>query len=390
MGKIQILKTRIQDHLTDTKREFYLLFIGVIGLLAGLLLTLPAWSTTRTYPLTPLFSGLTLSPHIQTILFIICVTALLGSFFIATLRRQLIGITLLSLSVLVILDITRLQPWILHYGAILLLFSFFVKRKYLSNPLLLDTAAIIVGGIYFWSGIQKFNIRFFSEVFPWFTEKIWLPFGETGALLAVSFGLFVPFIEALFAVGFFTKRYRNISLMGATAMIIIVLTCLGPWGHDWNSSVWPWNFAIYGMALLLFFGRQTTLPEFIRRQRHNLFAWFAFVLFWIMPLGNIFGVTDHYLSWSLYSGHVPEATVTGDQVILSALSPQADDGSLRFIHWTQTDLNMVPYPEERVFKSVFSMLCQDPIYKDLTLTITSPQWLMSHKHQTINLECADM
>lgn len=390
MSKMQILKVRIQDYLTDAKREFYLFFIGAIGLLASLLLTLTAWSTTRTYPLTPLIPNLTLSPHFQTTIFIICITALLSSFFITSLRRQFVGITLLSLFVLVLLDITRLQPWILHYSAVLLLFSFFVQRKYLSNISLLDTVAIIVGGIYFWSGIQKFNIRFFSEVFPWFTEKIWLPFGETGALLAVSFGLFVPFIEALFAIGFFTKRYRSISLIGATAMIIIVLTCLGPWGHNWNSSVWPWNFAIYAMALLLFFGRQMTLPEFIRRQKHNLFGWFAFALFWIMPLGNLFGVTNHYLSWSLYSGHVPEATLTGNQITLSTLSSQAENGSLQFIHWTQTDLNMVPYPEERIFKSVFSTLCQDPLFKDLTLTITSPQWFMSHKHQTINLGCADL
>lgn len=390
MKQVRTRYERLVTYLSDENRKKWLLIISVAGLLASLLMTENAWSTSRMYSLSPIIPGVSLPAIFHTNLFIVVLCALFGSIVNSQLRSKLVTLGLLSLFVLVLLDITRLQPWVFHYSAILLLFSILIPRRYVTTPYLLDAARIVVGGIYFWSGVQKFNIRFFTEIFPWFTEKLWTPFGDTGVTIAITIGLFIPFIEALFAIGFFTKRFRTISLIGATSMIIIVLACLGPWGQDWNSSVWPWNFGIYGMAVLLFLGLQTNLSEFVKRQRHNLVAWGAFFIFWLMPLGNTVGLVDHYLSWSLYSGRVPEATLVGDQLTLESLSPKAEDGKLKFARWTQTDLNMVPYPQERVFINVFENLCENPVYQEVTLHIMSPHWFKSQEHDEMILGCGDV
>ena len=386
---MKLLRMKFQERvrLIDNNTRLHLIFtIAIIGALASLIMTVDAWSSLRNYALSPIIP-FTTSAATQHILYATLVCGLAASLCTKKYRRHLVSAALIALLLLVAQDITRLQPWIIHYTAILLLFSFAIPKKYAQGVYMLDAARLVVGGMYFWAGVQKFNIRFFTEVFPWFTESLWRPFGETGATIAIIIGLCIPVIEAGFALGFFTRRFRHLSLLGATSMIIVVLTCLGPLGHSWNSSVWPWNFGIYGMAVALFLGLQTSLPEFIKRQRHNALAWIAFAFFWIMPIGNYFGVTDHYLSWSLYSGHVPEATLIGNQATLFTLSEKAAAGHLKFAHWSQTELNMVPYPEIRVFEDVFQGLCADKQYQNIHMEIMVPRLFASQKHETLQYRC---
>jgi len=385
MNRLLACYRNVTSSLTDNHRARWLLLISVAGLLASLLLTIKAWSTDRTYPLSPIIPGVEFPPLLHDGLFIIVLLALVSGVAILRLRTHLISLALLSLTGLVIVDITRLQPWILHYGAILFLFSLCVPKKYIGAQSLLDAARIIIGGIYFWSGLQKINVRFFTDIFPWFTEHLWSPFHETGASVALFIGLWVPIIEALFAIGFFTKRFRKVSIIGSTIMILLVLSSIGPTGQDWNSSVWPWNIAIYSTVLILFLSWDATFSDFIKRQRNNALAWAAFFIFWLVPAGNLIGVIDHYLSWSLYSGRVPEATLIGDETVLKTLSPWVEDEKLTFAHWTQTDINMVPYPEERVFREIFEKTCLQ--HPSLQLKIITPRLFVSNKHTETLLSC---
>ena len=373
--------------LKNGKRLSFLYFVTVTGFLSSLLLTTDAWSENRTYPLTPVISNFSLGHTTQNSLFWIFIFTLTISLISKKYRRTLVSLSLISLVILVLMDVTRLQPWVFHYGAILFSFSWFLNYKGVTNLNLLDTARIVVGGIYFWSGVQKINPYFIAYVFPWFTQKIWEPFGETGATLFVVLGMLVPFIEASFAVGFFSKKYRSLSIVGATSMIILVLTAIGPLGHNWNSSVWPWNIGIFSMVIVLFFGAHFSFKEFIKRQRKNFLGIMAFLVFWIMPAGNLIGLTDHYLSWSLYTGKVPEATMYGNMGLLKSLSNEAEDGSLLFSSWTMSDFNMVPYPEVRVFENVFKQTCQQFPEQKLKLEISNKDYGFIAKEEILNYEC---
>ncbi len=105
----------------------------------------------------------------------------------------------------------------------------------------------------------------------------------------------------------------------------------------------------------------------------------------------MFGYVDGYLSWSLYSGHVPEATLLGDQLLLETLSPAATDGELPFVSWTISEMNQIPYPAQRVFESVFSQTCQrfdnDP---SLQLQVITPEYFNTLNRPVTTVTCLEI
>jgi hypothetical protein len=105
-----------------------------------------------------------------------------------------------------------------------------------------------------------------------------------------------------------------------------------------------------------------------------------------MPLGNLFGLTNHYLSWSLYSGHVPTAYVTADQALLQSLALKAPvipdntgKATLSFVYFSMYTLNAVPYPETWVFRAIFDDLCTTYHDHELTLNITTRPFFNSRQ-----------
>lgn len=173
-------------------------------------------------------------------------------------------------------------------------------------------------------------------------------------------------------------------------MIFVVLLSIGPLGHNWNSSVWPWNIAIFLMVIVLFFKTDFTMKEFFTRTKQNTVGLVLFGIFWLLPIGNMFGFVDHYISWSLYSGHVPEATLYGDQLLLSSLSSAAQDGELAYTYWTIETMNQIPYPEERVFHAVFKEVCNDfENDSSLRLEIISSPYFSSLERSTVSATCTE-
>lgn len=394
-----ISKRRLLFFGGDTSRLYWLFLITNIGLLAGILLSWPVWQSERTYPLSPIISGLDwFSP------FTLILTSILTlSLFISIWQKQHFGlfalISLVSLIPLVLLDITRLQPWVLHYGAMLFLLTQANILSTLRTIQILDAARFVVVGIYFWSGVQKMNTAFITEIFPWFSKPLWSPFGDQGINIAFIIGMMIPFIEASFAVGLLTKRFRKISIIGSGLMLAFITLSL-MLGHGWNSVVWPWNFAIFAMVVVLFYRLNDTLPEIINRTKKNILAIFTITIFLFMPIGNFFGEVDHYLSWSLYSGHVPVAYINSSNQtmdgLLSRLKPHNDNQEeknveqISVVNWSISTMNVVPYPQERVFFNIFNNLCQTYQDPNLILTIDTRPRFLSHKQIINNYTCEEV
>lgn len=259
---------------------------------------------------------------------------------------------------------------------------------------ILDAAKFVVVGIYFWSGLQKINTAFFTEVFPWFTEPIWSHFGQFGFGVMFFIGLLIPFIESAFAIGLLTKRFRKVAILGSTLMLLLVTISLMI-GHGWNTVVWPWNFAIFSMVNVLFFGSKDTFFDLFSRTKNNILGLIAITLFIVMPAGNIFDKADNYLSWSLYSGHVPTAIINISPETLKIIAPKAEytpntdtSVSVHLIQWSISTVNTPPYPEIWVFENVFSKLCneydEDPF---LSLTIKKRSFFMSHNYELLQYNC---
>ncbi len=381
---------------SNTARLYWLFLITHLGLLAGILCSWTLWHSARTYPLVPLFDFLP-NPEIVNLIPFFLTGSLIVSLWLYARFRVAAAINLALIITLILFDQTRLQPWILHYALILGLLSFWQLYNSLRTDNLITAARLLVSGIYFWSGLQKLNTAFYLETFPWFTEFLWKRFGEIGTSGMMSFGLFVPFIEMAFALGLLTKRFRTLSIWSSLTMHAVVLICLGI-GHNWNMVVWPWNIAMPLMIITLFIGNRETLSELFQNTKRNVFALVFFFLIFVLPIGNIFGRVDHYLAWSLYSGHIPTAVLHASPKTLQELNPNQestlssqDTTTLRLESWSVDTLGVVPYPEVRTFTSLFKTLCltypEDPL---LQIKITERQFFLSHLKTVTTHTCHEL
>ena len=68
----------------------------------------------------------------------------------------------------------RWQPWFYQYFFMLAALGFYAWKKpeAKNNRKALDCCALIVVCIYFWSGIQKLNASFITEVWPDLSEPL--------------------------------------------------------------------------------------------------------------------------------------------------------------------------------------------------------------------------
>ena len=322
------------------------------GLVAGLLLSPNLWVSTRAYPLTPLWNAVPPLPYpVDYALFGLLVVLVAG---VGVTRGRIMGwlaTGTLALAVFFVLeDESRLQPWFYQYSFILAAFCLYGWGR-IGTSDALNACRLVVIATYFWSGLQKANAGFFEVTYPWLVEPLtaWLPDWAGSTLLSGAYA--VPIVEAMIGLGLLTRRFRKPAVLGALLMHAFIMLSVGPLGHDHNTVVWPWNFAMSAFVVILFW-RAPDEPSAltILDPGRNFSLGFALratvlVLFAFMPLFSFFGLWDSYLSSSLYSGASKRGYVL------------EWDGS----EWRRTgiqnlalkELNTPPYPEKRIFKSVF-------------------------------------
>ena len=330
-------------------------FALAAALVAGLLLSPNLWvSSTRTYPLTPVWDTVPPLPYpADYVLFGLFVALAAGVGIARGRAARWLGVGVLALAAFLVLeDISRLQPWLYQYSFMLLALCLHGWGR-IGAPDALNACRLIVVATYFWSGLQKANAGFFEVTYPWLvgpmTER--LPDWAGSALLSGAYA--VPIVEAAIGVGLLTRRFRKLAVASALLMHAFIMLCVGPWGNDYNAVVWPWNFAMCAFVLVLFWrASDEPSPSAILVSGRNVsssgFALRAalLILFAFMPLFSFFGLWDSYLSSSLYSGASKQGYVmewNGSEwqgTVIGNLAMQ--------------ELNTPAYPEERVFKSVFA------------------------------------
>jgi uncharacterized membrane protein YphA (DoxX/SURF4 family) len=177
-------------------------------------------------------------------------------------------------------------PWLIRcYLVSLWFFSGF--HKLLSDAYLAD------GGAGTWM---------FGGIFPpadWPRMHEWR---ETGAVVLAASELGLS-ISALI------PRLRKVAAVWAVLLhvgIVITLHRLG----NWNTAVWPWNFALVVVApWLLFTWKESPAADFRAVGRRWVAAGAALAL---APSLYYVGLLDAYLSHCLYSSNVPFATFYGE------------------------------------------------------------------------------
>ena len=323
------------------------------GLVAGLLLSPNLWISTRSYPLTPLWDAVPPLPYpADHALFGLLMVLVTG---VGVARGRAIGWLGISALVVaaffVVQDESRLQPWFYQYSFMLAAFCLFGLGRVGALDAL-NACRLIVAATYFWSGLQKANASFIQSTHPWLVEPLTarLPDWAGSALLAGGYA--VPVVEAVIGIGLLTRRFRRLAVMGALLMHAFVMLCIGPLGHDHNTVVWPWNFAMVAFVLILFWrAPDDTTPSTILDPGRNFSTGFAFraavlILFAFMPLFNFFGLWASYLSSGLYSGTSKQGYI----LVWDGSNWQ----STRIGGVSERELNTPAYPEESIFENVFA------------------------------------
>jgi uncharacterized membrane protein YphA (DoxX/SURF4 family) len=353
----------------DTERRLLCLRVAIVaGALAGMILSHPLWVSTRFYPLTPIFPSLKPIPApFDHVFFYATLLALV----LSALTPRLIPFFATCALVLAVCDQSRLQPWFYECFFLLLGVAF-------ASP---NACRLIVAATYFWSGAQKLNAGFISDIFPGMLDPFLrhLPHGAQALVHPLSVA--APFIELWIGIALLGRKFRKPAVVAAVAMHVFILIALSAWGQNDNRVLWPWNIAM-GIAVVLLFWKTDDSARKILFSR-SPFHVAALFLFGLAPMLSFFGMWDHYLSSAMYTSNTNHGTIfitsdvfdrLPDGIGQYAREETPDIDSIDIAEWSANELNVPPYPEVRIYKNVARKICeyaQNPTEARLSITSKS-------------------
>ncbi len=373
--------------------------IIAFSFIAEILITKNLWiPLDREFPLISAFESLPL--HLGFVVNLLLFAVLIGSLVLIAYRKwvKTATIAIVSAFALFILeDITRLQPWIYTQSFILILLSLDHKKK---SKAVLFGILVILSSTYVWSGIQKMNIGFITNVIPWYLSE---PFGFDlyleikTAIPSSYYGFFIiPLIEILIGVLLLFNKTRKKAVAFALIMHLLLLFFLGPFGHSWNSVVWIWNISL---ILLLVAIHRDDISFQKSHFSHLRLNYFVFGLFFIMPIFNFIGLWDSNLSGILYSGTIPKMTYqsTSEEefskkrkkaTFINKKDPKAGEiPKTHVLYWAYHDVNVFGYAEPRYFKRLAKIMCQASGNKsDVIDIITKEKFTAKEKSESCTCE----
>ena len=376
-------------------RLYWTKFFVSFGLLSGVLLSKHLWLTARNFPLVPVVAGLPQIVHPLDFLCLLAIIFLLVVIAVSSSPRIYILTLLVVLTVLGLLDQGRWQPWAFQYFVMLLVLGSVRWRdgRVLDEYATLNVFRLMMAGIYFYSGLQKFNPNFGGHVLPRLAGD------ETGVTVAVGLlALFPPIIEAALGVGLLIRKVRPIAVLGTVAMHAMILIKLGPFGLNYNSVVWPWNVAMIAFDLILFWNADFSFADVLWKNKLAIQK-VVLVLVLVMPFFSFFGWWDSYLSWSLYSGNVDGGNIFCSNLAASQLPDYLqpyiahvsdNNNQLTIRKWALGEMNVPPYPESRIYRAVGTDVCRMTNNSpELALYVRKKATLL-HADQVTRYNCAEL
>lgn len=344
-----------------TERLGLIKIITLLGIIASVLCSLNLWAGQRWFPKAPLFEIVTgfIPPYDYINLIVLLV--LLGVSIYSTKKLALILLILFSVY-LCIEDQNRLQPWFYNYTLILFIYLFYKKRvdepnNYISVFISLQ---LLVALVYIFSGIQKFNASFVEDSFLWIISPLKNVLSNRQIALFSKIGYAIPYLEILIGVGLLFRQLRFIAVPMVVLMHVFILLMLGPFGKSYNYVIWPWNFAMIAINLLLFANvKQERFFDLSILFKSGCF-YIVITLMLIFPIFSLNNKYDSYLSSSLYSANTDNGVLILSDNVYEKLPPyikhfvtaNPNNNTLNIKYWAITELNVPCVPEYRIFKNV--------------------------------------
>ena len=380
-------------------RIFWLKAVVAGGLISGLLLSARLWTGERLFPRIPVFLNL-IPASVEPVLFVLLL-GLLCVILISPKPQKLIFLALAVIITFAVSDQMRWQPWLYQYFFMLATISFF-SWNYSDTEkqqAVLNTSRLIIIGTYFFSGLQKMNSVFMGKIFPWMMQPVARFFPEPSHAALFSIGILIPLMEIAIGLGLLTKKYRKRAIILALLMHTFILFSLGPLGHNYNSVVWPWNIAMPLFVGILFWNAEDFSLRDILWTKNFPFQRFILILFIIMPVFSFFNLWDSYLSSALYSGNTNDAQIYISDTVKERLPPEIgkyvvetpeNKNKIDMFTWSLGELNVPPYPETRIYKSIARNFCKySDMNRSIVFVIDGKQTLLNGDHLS-QYDCSDL
>jgi hypothetical protein len=150
--------------------------------------------------------------------------------------------------------------------------------------------------------------------------------------------------------------------------------------------------------VILFSGTtEFTWPDVVATRRDPLHI-AALALFVVLPVLSFFNLWDSYLSAALYSGNLTEAQIYISDIGMASV-PSAvrrrtvhtspNTNVLNIQRWAIEDLNVMPYPETRVYKAVARSVCGDVRTPGQLVLVVHEQRLFGSREET-GFQCSEL
>lgn len=318
------------------------------------------WMTDHLFPLTPSLSLLSAVPAwVHTLLFIGSLSAMVLVLFKPD-HKQLLWILLGIEFSSCILDQGRWQPWEYQFLFTVFIYAVNIRRRELILPALL----FMMAASYFYSGLQKVNPGFLYVVWESVILRV-LVSSHTGPWpqWVSNIGYLLAIMELLAGITLLSTRYRPMAAVFLIAMQLLNLYLLGPLGLNYNRVVWPWDIMMALFLVIFVFYQREDQPAL---KLGDLWAGgntLLLICWGILPMLNLFGLWDNYLSLNLYSGRLPIVTIcVKDDASLKELQPYISHedayhicggkAQINIQLWAMDEMGVPPYPEMRVYQQV--------------------------------------
>jgi uncharacterized membrane protein YphA (DoxX/SURF4 family) len=336
--------------------------IIAVACIVSMLLCYKLWLGERLFPLTPVANFLPVLNHPfdyilfgTTIILLICIS-------LSRNPQKFIIAFLIFVFALASLDQNRWQPWLYQYTLMLFVVSSFSFRcdNIKHQNAIITIFKLMIGAIYFWSGLQKLNPNFLGDTFPWLMEPITNHLGTNSINHFKTLGQAFPLIEIGAGIALFITPIRKFAVCLILLMHLFILFVVGPFGHNYNPVIWPWNIAMIIFVVILFYNKEDFNFGLIRSMFHYHSLKIVTILFVLMPLFNFFNLWDSYLSHNLYSGNSSNGVIyVSDSVKIKlpdALRPyaigQLNQNQITIKYWCMEELGVPAYPEKRNFEAI--------------------------------------
>ena len=335
-------------NIGSEKKLIAIKYILLAALASGIALSYNLWLTeTRYFPLTPVLDFLPVINY-PFDYFLLFITILLIAVSFVYPFNFLLNISLLGVLIfLALMDINRFQPWFYQYLLMILIFCTATRKQ--TPVMLIPSLQILICGIYFWSGIFKFNELYFSNVIQWFAD----PFNESGLIELI--GKLLPVLELFASIGLLIKQMRKWTLLTIIFIHLFYLLVLGPLGNNTNDVLLPWNIAMLLFSVLLFSGENLYQFKGFKGFFKLKITKVILLLVWVFPIFNLFNLWPAYTSFNIFSGNTNNGSLYISDYTKNTLPEEIStlvrNNALNIKEWSMKELNVPAFPEKKVFIS---------------------------------------